>query len=111
MNVHFGVMVTGGSALPCRADLAKFAELVRLIDDSGIEMIGTYDTSFLGADAYVRATPRSWGIQSRQWNVRPGSAPRKGHAEGVRHIRRRVGEKLNVSPSKLRRHFPGGRGR
>ena len=56
MRLRFGVMVSSGDAFPHRADLAKFAELIRIIDDAGIEMIGTYDTSFIGGDAYVRAT-------------------------------------------------------
>ena len=56
MKVRFGVMVSGGSAFPHRTDLAKFAELIGIIDDCGIEMIGTYDTMFIGGDAYVRAT-------------------------------------------------------
>ena len=56
MKVRFGVLVSSGTAVPHRADLAKFAELIRIIDDCGIEMIGTYDTSFIGGDAYVRAT-------------------------------------------------------
>lgn len=56
MKVRFGVLVSGGSAFPHRADQEKLAELVRIIDDCGIEMIGTYDTSFIGGDAYVRAT-------------------------------------------------------
>jgi 5,10-methylenetetrahydromethanopterin reductase len=36
--------------------LDKFAELIRIIDGSGVELIGTNDTSFIGGDAYVRAT-------------------------------------------------------
>jgi len=56
MKVRFGVMVSGGAPFPHRADLEKFAELIRIIDDCGVEMIGTYDTTFIGGDAYVRAT-------------------------------------------------------
>lgn len=56
MKVRFAVSVLSGSAFPHRRDLEKFAELVGIIDDSGVEMIGTYDTSFIGGDAYVRAT-------------------------------------------------------
>ncbi len=56
MKVRFGVLVSSGSAFPNRAALGKFAELIKVIDDCGIEMIGTYDTSFIGGDAYVRAT-------------------------------------------------------
>jgi 5,10-methylenetetrahydromethanopterin reductase len=56
MKVRFGVMVSSGTLLPNRRDLDKFAELVRIIDGCGVEMIGTYDTSFIGGDAYVRTT-------------------------------------------------------
>jgi 5,10-methylenetetrahydromethanopterin reductase len=56
MKVRFGILVAGSSVLPHREDLAKFAELIRIIDGAGIEMIGTYDTSFLGGDAFVRTT-------------------------------------------------------
>ena len=56
MKVRFGVMVSGGALFPLRSDLKKFAELVKTIDGCGVEMIGTYDTSFIGGDAYVRAT-------------------------------------------------------
>lgn len=56
MQVRFGVMVSSGALLPHRRELDKFAELIRIIDGSGVEMIGTYDTSFIGGDAYVRTT-------------------------------------------------------
>ena len=55
-GLRFGVMVSDDDAFPHRGQLEKFAELIRVIDDAGIEMIGTYDTSFIGGDAYVRAT-------------------------------------------------------
>ena len=32
MKVRFGVMVSSGSPFPHRADLAKFAELIQLIE-------------------------------------------------------------------------------
>jgi 5,10-methylenetetrahydromethanopterin reductase len=56
MTVRFGVSVLSSSPFPHRRDLEKFTELVRIIDDSGVEYIGTNDTSFIGGDAYVRAT-------------------------------------------------------
>src|SRR4051812_2722123 len=56
MKVRFGVSVLSGTAFPHRRDLDRFAELVRIIDGSGVELIGTNDTSFIGGDAYVRAT-------------------------------------------------------
>ncbi len=56
MKVRFGVSVLSGTAFPHRRDLEKFAELVGIIDRSGVELIGTNDTSFIGGDAFVRAT-------------------------------------------------------
>jgi 5,10-methylenetetrahydromethanopterin reductase len=56
MKVRFGVSVLSRKAFPHRRDLDKFAELIRIIDGSGVELIGTNDTSFIGGDAYVRAT-------------------------------------------------------
>ena len=49
MKVRFGVLVSSGMAFPRREDLAKFKTLIDVIDGAGVEMIGTYDTSFIGA--------------------------------------------------------------
>lgn len=56
LKVRFGMSVSSGAAFPHRRDLNKLAELVRIIDGSGVELIATNDTSFIGGDAYVRAT-------------------------------------------------------
>jgi alkanesulfonate monooxygenase SsuD/methylene tetrahydromethanopterin reductase-like flavin-dependent oxidoreductase (luciferase family) len=56
MKVRFGVSVSSGTAFPHRRDLEKFTELVRIVDGSGVELIGANDTSFISGDAYVRAT-------------------------------------------------------
>jgi hypothetical protein len=44
MKVRFGVSVLSGTAFPHRRDLDKFTELIRIIDGSGVELIGTNDT-------------------------------------------------------------------
>jgi hypothetical protein len=59
MKVRFGVSVISGTAFLHRRDLNKFAELVRIIDGSRVELIGTNDTSFIDGDAYVRASATS----------------------------------------------------
>ena len=41
MKVRFGVSVISGTAFPHRRDLDKLAELIRIIDGSGIELIAT----------------------------------------------------------------------
>jgi 5,10-methylenetetrahydromethanopterin reductase len=56
MKVRFAVNISSGTVFPRRQDQAKLAELVRVIDSAGVDMISTYDSSFVGGDAYVRAT-------------------------------------------------------
>ncbi len=71
MKVHFGVSVLSGTAFPHRRDLEKLAELVRIIDDSGVELIGTNDTSFISGDAYVRATLIAQTARHAQVGIHP----------------------------------------
>src|SRR3984957_14897329 len=71
MKVRFGVSVLGSTAFPHRRDLDKFAELVRIIDGSGAELIGTNDTSFIGGDAYVRATLVAQTAKNDQVGIHP----------------------------------------
>jgi 5,10-methylenetetrahydromethanopterin reductase len=71
MKVRFGVSVLGGAAFPHRRDLDKIAELVRIIDGSGVELIATNDTSFIGGDAYVRATILAQTAKNAQVGIHP----------------------------------------
>ncbi len=71
MKVRFGVSVLSGTAFPHRRDLEKLAELVRIIDDSGVELIGTNDTSFIAGDAYVRATLIARTAKNAQVGLHP----------------------------------------
>jgi len=71
MKVQFGVMVSSGPAFPNRANLDKFKELIRVIDGAGVDMIGTYDTSFIGGDAYVRATLIAETARNAQVGIHP----------------------------------------
>src|SRR4051812_13265292 len=71
MRVRFGVSVISGTAFPHRRDLDKFAELIRIIDGSGVELIGTNDTSFIGGDAYVRATLIAQTARNAQVGIHP----------------------------------------
>src|SRR3954447_7190805 len=71
MKVRFGVSVLSGTAFPHRRDREKFAELVRIIDGSGVELIGTNDTSFIGGDAYVRATLIAQTATNAQVGIHP----------------------------------------
>jgi 5,10-methylenetetrahydromethanopterin reductase len=71
MKVRFGVSVLSGTAFSHRQDLDRFAELVRIIDGSGVELIGTNDTSFIGGDAYVRATLIAETATNAQVGIHP----------------------------------------
>ena len=71
MRVRFGVSMLSGIAFPHRRDLEKTAELVRIIDDSGVEFISTNDTSFIGGDAYVRATLIAQTARNAQVGIHP----------------------------------------
>lgn len=71
MKVRFGVMMSSGTLLPHRRDLGKFEELVRIIDGSGVEMIGTFDTSFIGGDAYVRTTLIAQAAKNAKVGIHP----------------------------------------
>jgi alkanesulfonate monooxygenase SsuD/methylene tetrahydromethanopterin reductase-like flavin-dependent oxidoreductase (luciferase family) len=71
MKVRFGVSVSSGTAFPHRRDLDKFAELVRIIDESGVELIGTNDTGFISGDAYVRATLIAQTAKNAQVGIHP----------------------------------------
>src|ERR1700693_3485183 len=71
MKVRFGVSVLSGTAFPHRRDLDKLAELIRVIDGSGVELIGTNDTSFIGGDAYVRATLIAQTAKNAQVGIHP----------------------------------------
>jgi alkanesulfonate monooxygenase SsuD/methylene tetrahydromethanopterin reductase-like flavin-dependent oxidoreductase (luciferase family) len=56
MRVAFGISFGSATPLLRREDVAKFTDLVRMADDYGAEALGTFDTAFIGGDAYVRAT-------------------------------------------------------
>jgi 5,10-methylenetetrahydromethanopterin reductase len=71
MKVRFGVMVSGGPAFPNRLELSKFEELIKVIDGYGVDMIGTYDTSFIGGDAYVRSTLIAQAASHAQVGIHP----------------------------------------
>ncbi len=71
MKVRFGVSVLSGTAFPHRRDMEKLAELVRIIDGSGVELIGTNDTSFISGDAFVRATLIAQIASNAQVGIHP----------------------------------------
>jgi 5,10-methylenetetrahydromethanopterin reductase len=56
LKVQFGVSLGSSVGLLGGDDTHKFMELARMADGYGATAIGTYDSAFLGGDAYVRAT-------------------------------------------------------
>ena len=56
MRVAFGISLGSSTPLLRRDDAQKFSDLVRMADDYGAAAIGTFDTAFIGGDAYGRAT-------------------------------------------------------
>ena len=56
MKMTFGVLLGHQSLLPRPEDLNRLGDLVALAEDAGVAAIGTYDTTFIGGDAFVRAT-------------------------------------------------------
>ncbi len=55
MKISFGIHLAPGPFVG-RDDLSRVADLVKMAEDYGAEAIGTYDSAFIGDDAYVRAT-------------------------------------------------------
>jgi 5,10-methylenetetrahydromethanopterin reductase len=56
MRVAFGIGLGSSVGLLGGAATQKFMELAHMADDFGATAVGTYDSAFLGGDAYVRAT-------------------------------------------------------
>jgi 5,10-methylenetetrahydromethanopterin reductase len=56
MRVAIGISLGSSVGLLGGDDTRKFSELVRMADGYGATAIGTYDSAFLGGDAFVRAT-------------------------------------------------------
>ena len=55
MKISFGIHLVPGMPLVRREDVSRFADLVKMAEDYGADAIGTYDSAFIGDDAYVRA--------------------------------------------------------
>src|SRR3989441_2520687 len=71
MKVAFGISVGSSTPLLRREDTRKFMDLVKMADDFGAEAIGTYDTAFIGGDAYVRATLIALAAPRARVGLRP----------------------------------------
>jgi alkanesulfonate monooxygenase SsuD/methylene tetrahydromethanopterin reductase-like flavin-dependent oxidoreductase (luciferase family) len=71
MKVAFGISFGSATPLMRRDDVAKFTDLVRMADDFGAAALGTFDTAFIGGDAYVRATLLAQASTRARVGLRP----------------------------------------
>jgi len=73
MKIDFGIGLGSSVGLLGGADSQKFMDLVRMADGYGAAAIGTYDSAFLGGDAYVRATLMALAAPRAQIGLRPSN--------------------------------------
>ncbi|HXJ83845.1 MAG TPA: LLM class flavin-dependent oxidoreductase [Candidatus Methylomirabilis sp.] len=73
MNVKFGISFGSNPVLLSGADVPKFTELVRRAEGYGAVAIGTYDSGFLGGDAYMRATLMAQATSRAAIGLRPSN--------------------------------------
>ncbi len=71
VKVSFGVNLAPGGALLSRQDVARFTDLVKMAEDYGAEAVGTYDSAFIGGDAFVRATIIALATSKARVGLRP----------------------------------------
>src|SRR5271156_1633518 len=71
MKVAFGINLFPGTALLNREDTGKFCDLVKMAEDYGAEALGTYDSAFVGGDAFVRATIAAQASARARIGLRP----------------------------------------
>jgi alkanesulfonate monooxygenase SsuD/methylene tetrahydromethanopterin reductase-like flavin-dependent oxidoreductase (luciferase family) len=72
-KVSFGIGFGSSPVLLRGQDVPKFMELVRMAEGYGAEAIGTYDSAFLGGDAYVRATLMAQASARAAIGLRPSN--------------------------------------
>ena len=71
MKVSFGVGLSSGDVLPRQENAQAFMDLVQMLDDYGVEAIGTYDSAFIGGDAFVRTTMMALAAKRARIGPRP----------------------------------------
>jgi 5,10-methylenetetrahydromethanopterin reductase len=73
MKVAFGIGFGANPVMLRGTDVPKFTELVKRAEDHGAVAIGTYDSAFLGGDAYVRATLMAQATTRASVGLRPSN--------------------------------------
>src|SRR5579864_4209933 len=71
MKVSFGIHLATPGPLLRRDEVSGFSDLVQMAEDYGAEAIGTYDSAFIGGDAYVRATAIAMASRRARVGLRP----------------------------------------
>jgi 5,10-methylenetetrahydromethanopterin reductase len=71
MKVTFAVSIDPGGPLLSRGDVDRYSELVKMAEDYGAVAIGTYDSAFIGGDAFVRATLIAQASSRARVGLRP----------------------------------------
>jgi 5,10-methylenetetrahydromethanopterin reductase len=71
VKVSFGVYLAPGEPLLSREDTTRFSDLVKMTEDYGAEALGTYDSAFVGGDAFVRATIIALASSKARVGLRP----------------------------------------
>src|SRR5262249_19972481 len=71
MKGAFGVSLAPGTPLLHQNDTRAFMDLAPMAEDYGAEAIGTYDSAFLGGDAFVRATLLATASSRARVGLRP----------------------------------------
>jgi 5,10-methylenetetrahydromethanopterin reductase len=70
MKISFGIHLAPG-LFPRREEQARVADLVKMTEDYGAEAIGTYDSAFIGDDAYVRTALMALASTRARIGLRP----------------------------------------
>jgi len=71
VKVSFAINLAPGDPLLGRDDTARFSDLVRMAEDFGAEAVGTYDSAFVGGDAFLRATLIALASSRARVGLRP----------------------------------------
>src|SRR5215469_4095587 len=71
MRVSFAIYLAPGEPLLRREEDTQFSDLVKMAEDYGAEAVGTYDSAFVGGDAFVRATVIALASSRARVGLRP----------------------------------------
>jgi 5,10-methylenetetrahydromethanopterin reductase len=71
VRVSFAINLAPGEPLLGRQDTTRFSDLVKMAEDYGAEAVGTYDSAFVGGDAFVRATVIALASSRARVGLRP----------------------------------------